>query len=827
MEDYIKGHGNHNARLIIVGESPSPGETAAFQATKNWRVFYELLRDAGINPQDVWYTYVCKHFVPPNAKGGRKIPFRIRAKNVGIDLDEQVANLAIELRSLDSTCVLALGATALWATTGNSSIGDYRGSILPGLGNKVVATYDPRGLNIWETAEFIGYWNRHVMLFDFIRALKQSYINGIQRPSRNLQICRNSGQLRDFIDRHRHFTRPANDIEARGSGLPFCNGFSFRPSEGLTVPFWNRGEIANLLSISDSEMVQMWLLMEWIYRNYDIIGQNYKYDEDKIRRLGFSPRKLISDTMMKAFAISPELPKGLAYNTSIYTEEPFYKNEGMYEGSVEDLMIGCARDSCVTKEIDIGMEVDLEAIGMNQFYYNFLMELHGLYLGVESEGFCIDSNKRNELFQKYITWSERLAHELYTLVGDYLNVNSPKQVAILLYEVYRIPNRGEGTGEEEITAILNNQSSKLDAKQKRSLEIILEKRRVDKTIGNYLAALPDYDGKMKTTYFLCLDTGRTSTGMQEPPIRPEIEYRDGKNQKKKKALGTAFQTITHHGDIGADVRAQYTPEKGFVFVNGDSAQAEARVVFLLADDEEALYQIDHHDYHALTASWFFGGTEDDYSKKKLGYEHPVRFVGKTLRHAGHLGATKRRAALSVNTDARKLKINTQITEAFADACLKIFHRKQPKIQQVFQKGIQEALKKDNRYLTAGLPYDIDSPCGGKRQFLERWDAELFRGSYSYIPQRSVSDNTKSAALRLRKKEPRLARLILESHDSLLYMVPEPEVDYFVPMLKEEMERPISFEQCSLPRRTLIIPCEVEVGYNYMELNKYKRNEVVA
>ena len=107
-----------------------------------------------------------------------------------------------------------------------------------------------------------------------------------------------------------------------------------------------------------------------------------------------------------------------------------------------------------------------------------------------------------------------------------------------------------------------------------------------------------------------------------------------------KVMGTAFQVMTKHGDIGADVRGMYDPDEGEIFVQLDSSQAEARVVFNLATDEQALEDIDEHDYHALTASWFFGGTESDYSKKVLGYECPIRFAGKTLRHAGHLGAGK-------------------------------------------------------------------------------------------------------------------------------------------------------------------------------------------
>lgn len=263
-----------------------------------------------------------------------------------------------------------------------------------------------------------------------------------------------------------------------------------------------------------------------------------------------------------------------------------------------------------------------------------------------------------------------------------------------------------------------------------------------------------------------------------------------------------------------------------IFVQADSSQAEARVVFLLANDEQALVDIDVHDYHAMTASWFFGGTENDYSKKILGYESPIRFAGKTLRHAGHLGAGKRRASISVNTDARKYKVldsNGQpfrITEQFADIALKKFHAKQPKIQQVFQKGVIDCLANGRRYLTSAIPYGVNASIGGRRQFFERWGEELFRQAFSYIPQRSISDNTKAAGIRLKKRIKGL-RIILESHDALLFMIPERHIEEWNSQIKEEFERPINFENCSLPRRSLVIPCELEMGYNYLDLVKYK------
>jgi hypothetical protein len=257
-----------------------------------------------------------------------------------------------------------------------------------------------------------------------------------------------------------------------------------------------------------------------------------------------------------------------------------------------------------------------------------------------------------------------------------------------------------------------------------------------------------------------------------------------------------------------------------IFVQADSSQAEARVVFLIANDEDALRDIDVHDYHALTATWFFGGVEDDYSKKALGYEHPIRFAGKTLRHACHLKAAKKRATIELNTQARKYKIPITITEAESDRAIKIFHAKQPKIQHVFHNGVIEALRV-SRTLVAGMPWGFDCNTGGRRTFFERFGDELFRMALSYIPQRSVSDNTKAAGIRILRTIEDI-QIIMESHDALLFCFDDKYLDSYCPIIKLEMERPISFENCSLPRRMLKIPCDIEVGYNYQELKKYKQ-----
>ena len=682
------------------------------------------------------------------------------------------------------------------------------------MGCKVVSTYHPRDLiQGGSGVEFKGYWNRQIIIFDMKRALAQSIFTELKLPQRVLEICKNSAHLAEFRARYKHLKRGSVDIEAGGTCLPICIGLAFTKSHGMCIPLWNQGGIS---SIPDSDLVSCWIILAEILAEMDVVGQYFNYDRDKIKRLGFIIKQLISDTMYKAFCINPELLKGLAFNTSIYTEEPFYKDEGMYQGRIEDLLIGCARDACVTLEVDQAMDADIDELNQRQFYENFLMKLPEFYASIEQVGFLQDTDERDRLLHKYIEWDERLRHELFSLTGTVVNVASPKQVYELLFIALKLPTR-KGTGEEELTSLLNL-ASFTNKDHRRIVELILEDRRVRNTVSSHIMALPDYDGRMRTTYFPCLETGRSSTNTQEPPIRPSIEVIGEDGKKKNRVLGKAFQTMTKHGDIGQDVRGMYVVDPGDIFVQADKAQAEARVVFLLADDEQALKDIDEHDYHALTSSWFFGGVESDYSKKVLGYESPIRFAGKTLRHAGHLGAGKRRAATEVNTQARKYKIPININEAIAERALKIFHLKQPKIQQIFHYEVVECLKRDRR-LIAPLPYGIDAPIGGLRTFYERWGDELNRQAFSYLPQRAISDSTKADGMRILKRIP--VRIILEAHDALLFSFPERYLDEFAPIIKEEMEKPIRFSSCSISRRDLVVPCDVEIGYNYEDFSKFK------
>jgi DNA polymerase I-like protein with 3'-5' exonuclease and polymerase domains len=92
--------------------------------------------------------------------------------------------------------------------------------------------------------------------------------------------------------------------------------------------------------------------------------------------------------------------------------------------------------------------------------------------------------------------------------------------------------------------------------------------------------------------------------------------------------------------------------------------------------------------------------------------------------------------------------------------------------------------------------------------------------FSYLPQRAVSDNTKAAGLRIRDRIPDI-KIVMEAHDALLFSIPISKISLWAVVIKEEMERPIDFSRCTLPRHELVIPCDVETGKNYMDLKKFK------
>ena len=829
--NYVPGEGSPEAKIAFIGEAPGQSEEAQGRpfTGASGNLLNEILSNLNISRNDIYITNVLKYRPP----GNRFYAY----KSIGLNLFDCVQELKHEINQLDPNVCVVFGANALNALTGHKKITNWRGSIIPWNGRNIVPTIHPAHIlhNRGET-EKAEYWMKGLIKHDIARAMSiandKFYI-----PKKKLHlVCKSSEQLYEFLNRHKDAEYMASDIEITlgSSGIPICTSLCFDETESMSIPLFSEIPVVDVKLAKPSKvkytknnysfeykildrittgmpkhhLPEVWRLIAKAYDNpqFKQLGQNFKYDEDKLNRFGFYLQNYHLDISLAGHTLYPEFPRNLAFWTSIYTEEPFYKDEGKdfnpTRDDISQYFIYNAKDSSVTYEVGLAMITYLKKKGLWNYYTKVVHPLHYLYSHVDKQGLDVDEDIRDSLFKKYAQMQGEGEIELNKLIGKPINVNSPKQVKELVYGNLGIKPftfRGSadyGTGVDVIASLLAKRVR--DPIHREILERILKQRKINKTLSpNYLGANTDYDGKLKTTHFIVgTETSRTSTALQKPPIRPE-------------KLGWAFQTITKHGEIGSDIRLMCIPEKGKLFIQIDSAQAEARVVALLSNDENALQLMNEIDFHAWTASFIFGETWQNHSKAmNNGIETPQRFIGKASRHAFNLMIKPPRMATNVQSKARAAGINIGIfSEADAAKTIEAIHTSTPKVREIFHKGVKEAL---------AVGRTLVAPQGGRRTFYARWDDELLKEACAYIPQYTVTTNTKLAMLELRKRIPEV-KIHIEAHDSFLISVKKEIVEEVKEISKGLMERPISFEHCTFKRRDLIIPAEAEVGENYKEM----------
>ncbi len=790
QNNWIHGEGQAGP-LMVIGEAP--GEQEEFQRRPfvgpSGQELNKMLLTAGVYREECYVTNVIKVRPPDNKLH--------RLKELGYTIEDFIPTLWKEVESISPNCVLALGGTSLKALTGHTGITLYRGSILQSLHGypKVIPTIHPaaifeRGVN----KEGVGSspWRQRAFIqFDINRAVQQSKFKEIRLPQRLLHVAKNSLDVARFLDRYKDYKRVTLDIESY-KAIPMCIGLAFTRSEALSIP------LTRILSNDDPEgipshdMAEIWRMIAALLGNPEIgkVGQNIKFDQGRLESIGFIIRNIVSDTMLKNHTIYPEFPKKLQVVASIFTEEPYYKDEGHFDitkGDLNKWFLYNAKDAAVECECDEEQEKEIEVLGLKDFYYNFVMSLNEFYYEIEKVGLKLDYEKRKELRKKYKVLDLENDKELEELAGRFIKVRSnSKDVPHLLFEELRLPRRKD-VGEESLISL---RSRCLEARYRiadhqkgaKAITLILKGRKIKQTISHYLMAKEDDDGRIRTQYNITgTETGRSSTSKIKPPVRADI-------------AGLPFQTLTKHGDVGADLREMFVPDEGCIFVEPDLSQAEARIVALLARDERALEAFNSgRDIHKLTAQWIFG-------KEEVTEEE--RFIGKTARHAGNYGMGKHRFSLMAN-----------ISEWKANKILEKFHFESPGIRLVFHQEIIQVLEDNSRVLI--------TPFGRRRQFFERWSEKLFKEAYAYIPQSTVSDHLKMVAIRIKRLLP-YTRYAIESHDSFTALIPKDKLHEFVTICRIELERPINFSKCSLPRGEITIPCEIKWSdTNLKEMRKYR------
>jgi len=819
---YVQGVGPLEPELMIVGEAPGKNENEAgipFVGASG-AILDDCLSKAGIRRSACYITNVVKHQPPMNDL--------TKLHLIGVKLEEQADWMwEHEISKLRPKCILAIGDTALEYTTGHTGILNYRGSILlakDGI-TKVVPTIHPAALfNRYDGGEQKGgleYTYLKLIEADIARAVEESKTRVLNLPNRQIDICHNSLDLYRFFERYKNLDKATTDIESINC-VPVCIGFAFSRHHAISIPLLRQIGNHKLTDMGDNEMNECWRIIDTQLRRLKLIGQNIKYDEFKLNLIGFELPNIYSDTLIKTRVIFPELPdKRLNVQSSIWTREPYYKEEGkefkLGKKKIDQLLLYNGRDCCVTHEVDEEQEIDLHQMAethkvpLVEYYYNYMMRKHKFYLKMENNGFCVDLARKKELAKKYTELATVPHARILELVGHEVNVNSYPQMFELLYKEMRFKvMKRNPTSEDTIVQLLGNHAKTKEKKE--ILTSILEERRIRTQKSRYINFSPDYDGRCKSSFNIsATETCRSSTGILKKPIRP-------------KKIGLAFHTISKHGRLAKDIRSMFIPDKGTVILKSDASQAEARVVAVLSEDWELLEAFDKVDIHRRTAGMIFGFTRVLLLDTKpvpvvdiMEKDGAERFCGKKTRHAGNYDMGKNRFMVEFNTDAQKFDINMSISEWRASEMLDLFHAASPRIRRKFHFDIQECLQNTRTLI---------DPFGGVRIFNGRMDEALFKEGYANIPQRAVAHVVQGAAIKIDDElnGDNAMMWLSEDHDSLTMQVPENNWEPYARLMKKHFEVPVDFSTyCSLKRDyVLTIPCEIEIAEkNYAEFRKVK------
>lgn len=850
---YVPGFGNPRAKLIIVGEYPNYDDVKferPFMGDIGDFLFNDVLKELNIDRSDIWTTNIYK-FQPPNNQ--------LRYISQICDIDEEVKKFWLEVDDINPNCILTLGGHAFKIASGRNKILDWRGSVITTVNHryKLVGTIHPANIigNKYSKNpdyKYYPYIWKHIFKQDVAKAVSESKVKESTAPTRYVKVVRDSVEMSKILQRNRHRKKMSSDIESINF-IPVCMSLAWDKHEAYVIPLLNKLRSLNIGTIPKSDQSFMWQQLDEAIKHHDIIGQNYKYDQEKMEMLGFTyrpgPFPIYSDTLLKTHTIIPELPKkNMQMLQSLWTDMPFHKDEGkefrVGKDDINQLFHYGGLDALSTFETDETQEQDLIELGeqfdvdLKSFYYNYVMRLHKIYLNMERVGFRVDFLAKEMLKIKYLTQHDLIQARFDRNIPDFnyqpkktkkgkdskfklchsnhrVNIAAPTQIKQLVYQFLKVPERrfrGKlDVQEDTLVALINNVIR--DEKRRSILTDIIEDRRVRKTLGTYVLSKTDYDERIRGTYrIIGTETGRSSTAILKIPIRP---YKSGH----------AFQTLTKHGTIGADIRTMYICDKGFVFVQIDLSQAEPRIVSVLSEDWPLLEafnsgKVDIHRrtsalvleyYPSLDLSEQFNPAADNLDK-----EGGERFLGKKSRNGGNYDMGKGELHKNIATDAKRFGIDVQVSEWKAGKMLENFHNASPNIRGVFHRDIQEAINETRTLI---------NPYGRIRQFFERIGKDTYGEGYATIPQATVADKVKTAIIETYSEMPDCGYMLSgEAHDALLFRFPIGEWRDRIKVVKGYLEKPIDFSiNCSLRRNVMLhIPADVEYSEtNYKDLVKVR------
>jgi len=545
-------------------------------------------------------------------------------------------------------------------------------------------------------------------------------------------------------------TTSLRPVQARAVGI----SFSCKAGEACYIPLAH-----SYLGVPDQ------LGIDWVFEKLKPIledpkikkvGQNIKYDFIVLKNEGIELQGIAFDTMLASYLLNPSSRghnmdalalEHLGHTTIKYKEVvgTASKEIGFDEVEVERATEYAAEDSDITWRLYEKLSGLLKGDDLKIFEKLELPLL--LVLGeMELQGMALDKPHLQKLSQKIHLLLTAKEKEIYELAGEQFNINSPKQLSVILFEKLGLPViKKTKSGYSTDVSVLEELSTEHDLP-----EVILLYRQLGKLKSTYVDALQEdifnKTGRVHTSFNQSVAaTGRLSSSnpnLQNIPIRTEM---------------------------GREIRKSFIAEGENKLLSADYSQVELRILAHMSEDEALIDAfINGEDIHTRTAVEIFGTTAE-----RLDAE--ARRMAKAVNFGIVYG-------LSAFGLSRQLKIYPKEAKKFIDQYFQLYQKvkiyMEETIEAARKTGYTLTLMNRKRYLP-----DLNSKNRQAREAAERV-------AINSPVQGSAADLIKLAMINLDReiKQKKLkSRMILQVHDELVFECVPQEEDEMRALVKKEME----------------------------------------
>ena len=492
-----------------------------------------------------------------------------------------------------------------------------------------------------------------------------------------------------------------------------------------------------------------------------------------LRNVVLALNGLAGDTMIAAYLLNPSrTSQTLTDLADEYLDiclGPVPVIDGPLSLASSDVTRACASAACAIVRLHEALRPKLQEHGLAALYQDLELPLVEVLAEMEATGIALDLEYVAILKARMDAQLHRLTEDLHRLAGSTFNLNSPKQLAHVLFDDLKLPVvKRTKTGPSTDSEVLQQLASKHPFPQQ-----LMEYRELSKLIFTYVDALPKLVNPVTGRIHASFNQTATATG-------------------RLSASDPNLQHIPIKTELGRQIRKAFIPgERGWVLLALDYSQIELRILAHLSHDPtltDAFRQ--ERDIHRYTASLIHGVPESDVTSEMRNAMKAINY-GILYGMSAHglakgLGMTYEEAAAFIQAYFDRYSA----VRAFLDA----------QIEQAKQTGYVQTLLGRRRYIP-----EVKSPDLATRQFGERMavNAPIQGTAADLVKQAMVQ---MAGQLRQRRVS---SRMILQVHDELVFECPQAEAETIGSLAREVMEHAI---ELSVPLRVTI-----KQGPNWLEM----------